>query len=53
MNDLDRDAIEVILTIYYVLGDMTAQEALDEICNIVFPEGNPQSSASTLNLEEK
>jgi len=45
---LDRsnilDAVEVILNIHYVLGDMDAQEALDEICHIVFPESCPRSS---------
>ena len=48
----DREAIEVILTIHYVLGDMTAQEALDEICHIIYPQSKPQSSGGKIGADD-
>jgi len=38
------EAIEIILHIHYVLGDMTAKEALDEICHLVYPDSRPLES---------
>ena len=40
------EAIEIILHIHYVLGDMTAQEALDEICHLVYPDSRPLESTT-------
>lgn len=39
MSDKEKDtvdAIQVILHLYYVEGDMNSTEALDEICHLVF-----------------
>jgi len=37
------DAIEIVLNLHYVEGDMTHKEALDEICHLVYPESRPSS----------
>lgn len=41
------DAVKVIITTHYVLGSMTAQEAIYEICKVVYPE-----STTTARKEE-
>ncbi len=40
------EAIEIILNLHYVEGDMTEKEALDEICHLVFPESRPSSEVN-------
>lgn len=40
------EAIEIVLTLHYVEGDMTEKEALDEICHLVHPESRPSSEVN-------
>jgi len=40
------EAIEIILNLHYVEGDMTEKEAIDEICHLVHPKSSPSCSES-------
>ena len=46
------DAIEIILQLHYVEGDMTPKEALDEICHLVLPESHHSCSESADTVEK-
>ena len=46
--ELDKlEAIEIVLHLHYVEGDMTEKEALDEICHLVHPESRPSSEVKS------
>ncbi len=46
------EAIEIILQLHYVEGDMTPKEALDEICHLIHPESSPSCSESATEGEK-
>lgn len=37
-------AIEILLDLHYVEGDMSPKEAIDEVCHIIFPESRHSCS---------
>lgn len=46
--ELDKiEAIEIVLNLHYVEGDMTEKEALDGICHLVHPESRPSSEVKS------
>lgn len=38
------EAIEVILNLHYMEGDMNPKEVIDKICHLVLPESSPSCS---------
>ena len=46
------EAIEIILSLYYIIGDMTSEEALAEIAHLIYPESSLRPSNQTARKEE-